>query len=461
MTVATQLSRSALAAYALPGFALAMPTIPAAVFLPSLYGTELGLAAAGTALLAARASDVLTDPLVGTLSDRWRTRWGRRKPWIMAGALIGGWSLIRLFQPPEGVTAGYVLIWSILLYLGWTMINVPYTAWGAELSGDYHERARITSAREGVMVFGIFAAGTVPVWAAGAGLTERDGLAIISWMAIALGGPFILLALWQVPDQLPARTQAAASDPPMTWHTLRATVRAVIGNRPFVRLLAAWFINGLANGIPSTLFLLYLEHRLLADQAERGVLILVYFLCAVLAIPAWLGLSRRVGKHRTWCSSMILTCVAFAFVPAIAPGDVWSFAAVCVITGIGLGADLAIPPALQADVVDFDTLRTGQRRAGLFFALWGMATKLALAAAVGIAFPALAAFGFDPQGGSSQSGLVALGVIYAAIPVVLKAVAIGIVWSFPITAERHRVIRLRLEALSRRSEPPIRSTARW
>jgi Na+/melibiose symporter-like transporter len=448
MTPAHRLSRSTLTAYALPGFALAMPTIPAAVFLPSLYGTELGLAAAGTALLAARAADVLTDPLVGALSDRWRTRWGRRKPWMLAGALMGGWSLIQLFQPPAEVTAGYVLVWSVLLYLGWTMINVPYTAWGAELSGDYHERARITSAREGVMVFGIFAAGTVPVWAAGAGLTERDALAIISWMAIALGGPFILLALWRVPDRLPERPRDV---PVASWTALRATANAVAGNRPFVRLLTAWFINGLANGIPSTLFLLYLEHRLLADQTERGVLILIYFLSAVAAIPAWLALSRRVGKHRTWCWSMIVTCAAFAFVPVIAPGGVWAFGAVCVVTGVGLGADLAIPPALQADVVDFDTLRTGHRRAGLFFALWGMATKLALAGAVGIAFPALAAFGFDPKGGSTETGLVALGVIYAAIPVVLKSVAISIVWSFPITAERHRVIRVRLEALSRRS----------
>ncbi|MDX2225176.1 MAG: MFS transporter [Rhodospirillaceae bacterium] len=450
MTDARRLSGPTLAAYALPGFALAMPTIPAAVFLPSLYGTELGLAAAGTALLVARASDVITDPLVGALSDRWRTRWGRRKPWMVGGALLGGWSLIQLFQPPVGVTAGYVLLWSVLLYLGWTMINVPYTAWGAELSGDYHERARITSAREGVMVFGIFAAGTIPVWAAGAGLSERDALAIISWMAVILGGPFILLTLLRVPDLLPPRADQDSSTgrPPLT--VLRDTAQAVAGNRPFVRLLSAWFINGLANGIPSTLFLLYLEHRLLADQTERGVLILVYFLFAVAAIPAWLALSRRIGKHRTWCWSMILTCAAFAFVPVIAPGEVWAFGLVCVITGIGLGADLAIPPALQADVVDFDTLRTRRHRAGLFFALWGMATKLALAAAVGIAFPTLAAFGFDPQGGSSEAGLTALGVIYAAVPVVLKAVAISIVWSFPITAERQRVIRLRLEALSRR-----------
>ena len=114
------------------------------------------------------------------------------------------------------------------------------------------------------------------------------------------------------------------------------------------------------------------------------------------------------------------------------------------------GFALAMPTALQADVVEFDTLKSGKRRAGLFFALWGMGTKLALALAVGIAFPALAGFGFDPKGGSTDSGLMALGVIYAAVPVVLKVVAIGLVWNFPITARRQALIRKRIETLARR-----------
>ena len=438
-------SRRRLLAYALPGFALAMPTIPAAVFLPGMYGTELGLAAAGLALLIARVFDVVTDPLIGVFSDRWQPRWGRRKPWILCGALIAGVSLIYLFQPPPQVTFAYLTTWSVLLYVGWTMISVTYTAWGAELSSDYHQRTRITAAREGAMVFGIFAAGIVPVVAASAGLPERTGLAMISWLAVGVGGPAIALLLARVPDPLPlpsARDEIAGR-----WRDVAASI---LRNRPFVRLLAAWLINGLANGIPSTLFLLYLEHRLGADQTQRGVLILIYFLFAVCAIPAWLKLSGRIGKHRTWCVAMIVTCAAFVLVPLIDKGAIGPFAIVCAITGMGLGADLALPPALQADVVEFDTLRTGKRRAGLFFALWGMATKLSLALAVGLAFPALAAFGFDPKGGSTETGLLALGVIYAAVPVVLKVVAIGLVWNFPITAARQAVIRKRIEALDRR-----------
>ena len=440
---------SRLALYALPGFALAMPTIPAAVFLPSMYGTELGLAAAGAALLIARTTDVITDPLVGALSDRWRSKFGRRKPWILLGALLAGYALIMLFQPPQGVTTAYVTLWSVLLYLGWTMINVPYTAWGAEMSSDYHERVRITSAREGVSLLGVFAAGTVPVFAASAGMTERDALAIISWMAVIMGGPFILAMAWRVPDPLPRE----AATPKQSW-TLSGIVRGAHGlsnNKPFLRLLGAWLINGFANGIPSTLFLLFLEFRLQADQTERSVLILVYFLAAVLAIPLWGAVSNKYGKHRAWCFAMMLTCAAFVWVPLLPPGSIMAFGVICAITGMGLGADLALPPALQADVIDFDTLRNRQQRAGLFFALWSMATKLALALAVGLAFPLLDILGFDPKAAeNSPTALWSLAVIYAWAPVVLKLVAIALVWAFPITATRQRLMRKRLDTLAAR-----------
>lgn len=428
-----------------------MPTIPAAVFLPSMYGAELGLAAAAAALLIARASDVITDPLVGALSDRWRFSIGRRKPWIFIGALIAGVALIRLFQPPGGVTAGYVTLWSVLLYLGWTMINVPYTAWGAEMSGEYDERVRITAAREGLSLFGIFAAGTIPVWAAGAGFSERDALAFISWGAVFVGGPFILLLLWRVPDPLPK--SPAPQSRVISWQAMTRSLRGLSTNKPFVRLLAAWLINGLANGIPSTLFLLFLEHRLQATQTERGVLILVYFLAAVLAIPLWSMLSKKLGKHRAWCFAMMLTCTAFVWTPLLPPHAVIAFGAICAVTGMGLGADLALPPALQADVIDFDQLRNKQQRAGLFFALWGMATKLALALAVGLTFPALSLLGFDPKSAvNSPTALWSLAVIYAWGPVVLKTVAIALVWAFPITAARQRMMRKRLDTLATRTD---------
>ncbi len=430
-------------AYGGPAFALAMPTIPAFVYLPALYAEGLGLAAAGLVLLAARAIDVISDPIIGVVSDRYETRWGRRKPWIAIGAVLAGFALIRLFQPPADVTAQYLLIWAVVLYVGWTFIAVPYTAWGAELSDDYNERSKVTGVREGLTLIGILVAGAIPAVAAGAGWSEAEGLAAVSWTAIALGAPAIAILLWRVPETQDKYSKSGRA--PLSMASAVQATRVLGSNKPFIRLLSAWFINGMANGIPAALFLLYLEFSLEASEAQRSTLILAYFVSGVLSIPLWVPLSRRFGKHRVWCWAMILTCSAFIWVPFLEPGDIAAFAVICVVTGIGLGADLALPPALQADVVDFDRLRSGKARAGVFFALWSMATKLALALGVGITFPVLEALGFSADGGNSVSALRSLAVIYAGVPVVFKLVAIGVVWSFPITQTRQELIRKRLD----------------
>ena len=136
-----------LLAYALPAFVVALPTIPVYIHLPSLYGVQLGvgLATTGYILLAARMFDAITDPLVGIFCDRLKFKGLRRKPWIAVGALIAGYGLYKILNPYAGITGGYLLIWSLVLYAGWTMVAVPYLAWGAELSTDYHERTRITA----------------------------------------------------------------------------------------------------------------------------------------------------------------------------------------------------------------------------------------------------------------------------------------------------------------------------
>lgn len=443
MAHAPTLTIGRLAAYAAPAFALAMPTIPAFVYLPALYAESLGLTAAGLVLLGARIVDVISDPLIGVLSDRHKTRWGHRKPWIFAGAILAGWALVRLFQPPGDATALYLMIWAVVLYLGWTIIAVPYTAWGAELSSDYNERSRITGAREGLTLVGILAAGAVPAVAAGMGWTEPEGLAAVSWLAIIVGAPTIFLLLWWVPEQ--AISPMATRRAPLNWATTKRAIAVLGGNKPFVRLLSAWFINGMANGIPAALFLLYLEYGLQADTSQRSILILAYFLSGVLSIPVWLAVSKRIGKHRTWCWAMILTCAAFVWVPFLAPGDIAIFALICIVTGMGLGADLSLPPALQADVIDFDRLRSGQSRAGLFFALWSMSTKLALALAVGLTFPLLEYLGFSTDGDNTLSALRSLAVIYAGIPVVCKLIAIVAIWTFPITQQRQELIQRRLK----------------
>ena len=214
-------------------------------------------------------------------------------------------------------------------------------------------------------------------------------------------------------------------------------------NRLFVRLLAAWFLNGIANGIPSVLFFLYLDKVLGVNETQRAVLILIYFSTAVAAMPAWLSLSKVFNKHRVWCYAMILAIGAFSLVPFLPEGAFYLFSIICILTGVCLGADLSIPPSIQADVLDYDKLKTRSQRAGLLFSLWGMATKLALACSVGLAFPLLDWLGFEPDM-PDDSGRQALVFLYALLPVGFKCITVLAIWNFPLNRKNHTIIKRRL-----------------
>ncbi len=156
---------------------------------------------------------------------------------------------------------------------------------------------------------------------------------------------------------------------------------------------------------------------------------------------------------------MMLACLAFLPALALGPGDVAVFAVIVVATGLALGADVILPASLQADVIDVDTAASGEERAGLYLSLWALATKLALAAAVGLAFPLLGAAGFDPASGlATPMGLAVLSALYAGLPVVLKVGAICLVWRFPIDRQHQESLRRQIEDALAQPSPSVPSS---
>ena len=427
-------------------FVLGMPTIPLLVHLPAIYAEEigLGLTSTGIALFVARLFDVVSDPLVGLWSDRSDGRWGRRKPLILLGGIVAAIATVYLLNPDSGVGHYYLTVWASVLYFGWTLINIPYLAWGAELSQDYTGRTKITSVREAFMLTGILTAGAIPALAAANGFGERQAVSLIGWVTIIIGAILFAFLLFGV--QEPKRRPLHRREDP-----LRA-IKGLSGNRPFQFLLCGWFINGLANGIPAVLFILYMKHVLEANELERGLLTLTYFIAGVLGIPVWVWLSKRLAKQKTWSMAMTLACISFAFVPLLGSGDIIQFFFITIITGITLGADLIIPPSMQADVAEFEYFRSRHDRTSLLFACWSMATKFALALSVLIAFLLLEAFDFTPSLLDAKSNIVALAVIYAALPIVFKLSSILIISLYPLTLRRQSLVRRRLVSLEARLE---------
>ena len=416
---------------------LAALNLPLYVYLPTFYSSELhlDLAAIGTTLLVARLLDVLTDPIVGELSDRMRGRLAQRRAWLLLAApllMIATW---RLFVPPPDATITYLLAWSIIAYVSWTVMLIAYYALGAELSGHYDERTRITSAREGCIIVGILVAAGLPSLL-GVKPESTEALRVVALLMV-VGVPVTLTALVFLVGEGERRERGAALP------ILRG-LRIVVGNRPFRRLIVAYLLNGMANGFAATVFILFAQN-VIGTGADTGNFLLLYFGSGMLAIPLWLALSYRIGKHRAWSVSMLWACIAFVWVPLLGHGDTVPYAVACVLSGISIGADLALPSSMQADVVDLDQVESGRQRTGFYMALWSMASKMSLALAVGIAFPILDLVGFTAGQPNSETALFTLAALYALVPVAIKLVTTTLVWRFDLDAGRQAELRHEIE----------------
>jgi Na+/melibiose symporter-like transporter len=414
---------------------LAFLTLPFYVLVPAFYAQSMALpiAAVGQVLLLVRVVDGLSDPVVGVLADRTRTRWGRRRVWVAATTPIIVLSAWQVFVPPADAGLGHLALWAGALSVTWSALQIPYTAWGAELSRSYAGRNRVTAFREAFTVVGTLLALATPAILPALGFPGERAVLHAFALVILIGLPLaVAVGLAIAPE--PAERSVKQLN-------FAVGVRHMLANAPFRRLLAAFAINGLANGLPATLFLFFVQSRLAAPDAA-GPLLVLYFVCGVAGVPFWLWLARRTTKHRAWSLGMLLACAAFIAAPLLGPGDVLAFAVVVTITGLALGADVILPPSIQADVIDVDTAASGEERAAFYLSIWALATKLALAGAVGIAFPVLGAFGFDPGARvSTPAGLTALALLYAGLPVILKLGAIALMWSFPLDEAAHARLR--------------------
>lgn len=426
-----------LAAFGSLAFPLAAGFIALQVVIPTFYAQALGmsLTAVGAILLIARLWDLVTDPLVGYLSDYTPAHWGRRKSWIVASAPLIAGSVWLLFNPPASVSNSYLVLTAMAVYVAGTMNVVPMNAWGAELSASYHQRSRISGAR---VIFGL--SGTLAALLLidnSNSDTLRDSLAAITWLVIAGLAISVPLAALRVPDAGIAANRGNSMRG--AWDLMRMP-------SPFRRLLLAFLVNGVANAIPATLFLLYVTH-VLEEPGIAGPILFLYFLCSAISIPVWVVVARRLGKHRTWCLAVLGACAFFAGAPFLGSGDTLYYIVIVAGTGLMIGADLALPNAINGDLIEWDDWHNNKRRPGLFFALWGTASKLAFALAVGFIFPLLDLVGFDASGDNSDGIVRTLAILYAAPSIVLKLVAAAMMRNFPIDEAEHRRLR---EALAER-----------
>ncbi len=414
MSTTAQLSRTDLFAYGLFGLPLALVALPIYVYVPQFYAEHFGmsLGAIGSALLAARMFDAFIDPAFGLWIDRSKARRGYSYFICLSLAPLAA-GFIALFHPP-GAARLHPFAWFLasllVVYGGFSMATIAHQSWAAALTQVRGERAGLTGVREACGLVGVVIAAALP------------SVAGIGWLSAVFVGSLLIgaaLLLLRAPRAPVSAAPGAAG---------LAALRAPFRNGRFRWLFAVFAVNGIASAIPATLFLFFAKDRLQLGQ-YAGLFLVLYFAAAAASLPLWVGLSKRHGEARTWLASMLLAVASFVWVYFLPAGAATGFGAVCVLSGVALGADLALPPALLAGVIAHAG-HSGSRE-GAYFGAWSWATKMNLALAAGIALPLLQKLGYVP-GTADAAGNHALRIGYALLPCCLKLLAALLLWRAPL-----------------------------
>jgi len=468
------ISRKVIYAHGSLGLPLAVIGYPLAIWIPAHYAGGLGidLAAVGLILMLARLTDVVTDPVMGELSDRWRTRIGRRRPWLLLGMPVMMLGVYRLFIPPEGeVSYWYFLVYLTLFFLGSTMIALPHRAWGAELSPDYHQRSRVTAAREFYVLIGLLVAAAVPmvveILADGGG--SVFGVFSIIWQdavgaftgglqdkqvvdRATLTGPVLMWLAYTIMLALPvcvALVLTFVREPPAKDADIvpiREGIRYLWRNGPMRRVLIIALLVIFGESFRNAVSLFFI--RDIVGVPTIGAAYFFYFIAGLGAIPFWLWLGRKIGKHFAFMGTLILVALVSAANLFLSYGDYLPFFLLFIIKGFCFGGLQFLPVAMLADVVDVDTARSGGRRAGTYFAILGLTEKIAVAFGTGFSLILVGKLGFDASGGiaaSTEMGVLALRLVYCCGPIFFYSLAMIFIWGYPLTPKRHERLRLRIE----------------
>ena len=467
------------------GLPLAMISYPLSIWLPRLYASDVGLSLAGIGWVISFAAivDAVTDPFMGFLSDRIRTPWGRRKPWILFGTPVFCLAVWMLLNPALDATILYLAVWFVFLRIGTTLFGLPYTAWSLELSANYHTRTLIQSAREKFVLIGLIGGAAIPLvveWVSAAkidpgfiaakchwlgyasqtlldhftsffntmaGWTEIENarpatiLSYYSFGILTLMPVTALLLLAFVPEApaLPAKFQV---------HWLRA-LALLFKNKLFVRIIAIEVLIVSGEHFRNALSLFFMQDYIGVRFA--GEMYVVYFAVGLAAIPFWDLLARKLDKHISLSCAMIMVSVISIWIFTLDHGQVNAFYILFALKGFCFGAFAYLPRAMIADVVDIDTSRSGDARPATYYAIMGLMTKIGYSVG-GLSLPILAFVGYEASRSANvQNGpaeIMWLGVLYAIVPTVMFCVALILSWTWPLTASRH--VRLQ-ELLERRN----------
>lgn len=377
-------------------------------FVPTYYAINmgLGLGLVGGLFVAGRLLDVITDPLVGFASDRTRSRFGSRRPWMAGGAIVFIPLLVLLLMPPETVSPLKAALIIGLFFLAYTLIDLPYSATGLEMSPHRHERTVLASVKAAFQVAGALAAAIMVALTPDLMATAFAQSALLIAVLLMLG---LVLFMRGVPSY------PQPSGRPLGLKTALATMWSDLRYR---RLMIAFFLTQTGSALIFGLTALFILHSF-GDGSLTGLFVILVLLSSALTLPLWVWASKRFGKIRVWQIALIGGAASLWLVPVLEPGNIIHFGVFCVLVGSVFGADAVLPTSLLADISDrLTTPDAGS--AAMMLGYKNALSKLGFVAPMGIAFPILGALGFDGEVIVNDARRWAFIFFYALLPALLR-----------------------------------------
>lgn len=411
------------------GIAILLNTVT--TFFPALMTTVLGQSAglAGLLMTVSKLYDAVADIVIGMASDRTRSKWGRRRPFLLVGAIVSGFSFLLIFMPPKLDDAA--LIWwmgaALVVYsTGYSLFAVPYVAMAGEMTDGYHERTRLFSFRAFFITFGqiVSSAGTAAIigWAGGGSL----GYAVMGGVSGAILTATMLACF------VGTRNARFVDAQPASKVTRREAARALLTNRPFVLLMAIKIAQFMAIAVINTTKLLFLLNVAKVGYVGLIHLTLVQNVISALAVPLWVRVARVTGKRNAYIAATACLAVVYGSWFFTGPGltlpEIWWRGA---LNGVAAAGTTLLSIAMLPDIMEYDRLRTGLRREGIFSGIYTIVEKLGFALGAGITGAVLSFSGYLATTGGTliQQPASAIAGLYAGaswIPALLILVSMGL-----------------------------------
>jgi GPH family glycoside/pentoside/hexuronide:cation symporter len=388
-------------------------------------------ATVGTFLLIAIIVNAMTDIPMGWLSDHTRTRWGRRRPYILFGAVPCGLSFFLLFDPPANHPALHLLLMATAVYCSLTVYLVPYNGLGAEITLDHHERTSLMAYRQVCYILGLIG-GVGTKWLTGLFGSERTGF------AFAGAACAVVMVITMLITFVGTRERPEFSEPRPNAPRLR--FGQVLRNRPFLIMLITYIIYNVSILIPVAVGVQVTKHWLHAEEYFPFA-VLAFLVCGVSAVPMWTLISRRFDKRAALISAF-LTAAAFTLPMALlSPDRAWLLFVLMGGMGLGFGGFMTLPLSIVGDTIDYDEYHTGHRRESLYWGIAEFCRKVSQGGAYGLIGATLQYLGYEGQAAEqTDAALWGLKILFVGVPVVLFTLAAAIFRAYPLTKQVHDMI---------------------